>query len=67
MYPWSVPWMSATFEPTARPLMLSVELNTARRRYGPATLNWKLPFGVTVMSVDVPLIEKPLERPTDRG
>ena len=59
--------MSATFEPTARPVMLSDELNTARRRYGPGTPNWKLPLGVTVMSVEVPLSVKPFERPTESG
>jgi len=47
--------------------MLSDELNTARRRYGPATPNLKLPLGVTVMRVEVPLIVKPFERPTERG
>ena len=42
-------------------------LKTAVRMYGPALPNVKLPFAVTLIRVDVPVIVNPLLRPTLSG
>ena len=42
-------------------------MKTAVRMYGPALLNWKLPFAVTLIRVDVPVIVNPLLRPMLSG